>query len=60
MKKPWGRLGHPWLSIPLWGLDLWVTLAKIKIKKEEIENSNHGLSFETNINPIRLELSRRI
>jgi hypothetical protein len=37
-----------------------VTLVKIKIKKGEVKNSNHGLSFEKHINPIHLELSRGI
>jgi hypothetical protein len=37
-----------------------VTLVKIKIKKEEVENSDHGLSFEKYVNPIHSELSRGI
>jgi hypothetical protein len=46
IKKPWGPLGHPWLSIPRSGLNLWVTLSKIKIKEIKVENLFHRLSFE--------------
>jgi hypothetical protein len=38
MKKPWGRSGHPWLSIPISGLDLWVAFFKIKIKEVEVRH----------------------
>jgi len=44
-KKPWGVSGHPWLLIPHPGLNLWVTLAKIKVKKEEIRKLDHSQSF---------------
>jgi hypothetical protein len=33
MKKPWGVIGSPMASIPSSGLELWVTLTKIKIKE---------------------------
>jgi len=32
MKKPWGLNSHPWLH-PAIGMDLRVTLTKIKIKE---------------------------
>jgi len=38
MKKPWGRSGHPWLSIPISGLDLWVAFFKIKIEEVEVRH----------------------
>jgi hypothetical protein len=59
-EKAMGPIRPPMASHPFMGLGLWVTLVKIKIKKEEVENSNHCLSFEKDINPIHSELSRGI
>jgi len=42
IKKPWGQFGHPWLSNPLSGLDLWVT--PLKIKEIEVKNLVHASS----------------
>jgi len=37
IKKPWGLINHPWLFTPIWGMALWVTLLKIKIKVIKIK-----------------------
>jgi hypothetical protein len=37
IKKPWGLISHPWLFAPIWGIALWVTLLKIKIKVIKIK-----------------------
>jgi hypothetical protein len=60
IKKPWGLISHPWLFIPLLGMNLWVTLFKIKVKVIRIKNLVHGLSFRRNIKHIRSGMSRKI
>jgi hypothetical protein len=57
MKKPWGRSGHPWLSIPISGLDLWVAFFKIKIKEVEVRKEIHGSSFDHCIKILNILIS---
>jgi hypothetical protein len=45
-------------SIPPSGLDLWVTLTKIKIKEVKVKHIYHPI--ENNIKHKRVELSREI
>jgi hypothetical protein len=60
MEKPWGLTGHPWLTIPLPGEPLRVTLVKIKIEVAEITDASHGLSFCIKFKTYPVELSREI
>ncbi len=60
MEKPWGLTGHPWLTVPLSGWPLRVTLIKIKIKVAEIEDASHKPSFCIKFKTYPVELSRGI
>ncbi|MEW6377330.1 MAG: hypothetical protein AB1502_16255 [Thermodesulfobacteriota bacterium] len=45
IKKPWGQSGHPWLSIPITGWNLWMTPVKIKIKEVKVKKSFHMVTL---------------
>jgi hypothetical protein len=59
IKKPWGLISHPWLFAPIWGIALWVTRLKIKIKVKEIKTRSHGFSFRPNLKHIGRGMSRK-
>jgi hypothetical protein len=53
-----GPIRSPMAFHPGTGLDLWVTLVKIKIKKIEVREGIHVSSFNLNIKHIDSRLSR--
>jgi hypothetical protein len=57
-KKAMGPIRSPMAFHPGTGLDLWVTLVKIKIKKIEVREGIHVFSFNLNIKHIGSRLSR--
>ncbi len=54
-----GLNDHPWLH-PAVGMDLRVTLPKIKIKEVKATDSCHNYPLISNIKHIRLSLSSEI
>jgi hypothetical protein len=53
-----GPIRSPMAFHPAMGLDLWVTLIKIKIEEVEVGKGFHGSSFKNNIKHIDFQLSR--
>jgi len=59
MKKPWGLVDHPWLH-PAVGMDLRVTLPKIKIKEVKTKDSCHDFSSTPTIETYPVRFVKRI